>query len=320
MNGKDLLHSMTEINQEFITEAEFPEIRTPKKNRKMIQVVSALAAAAMMTATAGAVSEVFSHRETVENFLFGNSREQLEEWGLVSNYVTENDYFRMTTETILNDGYRLHMIVTVEPLNETAQEFIAERGSFPFGSHICYTDTGEQPEGVSGGGVIHREDGKVLASIEQLIIELDTTRPAQMQFTFFVDLADKNYMLEGLEVPLDSTPNLESVEFKSESGQTVILTPLILYSEEQSCLTDPNHRIYMIKNNGQRVEIDDDFELSGLSSRGCEDSLKASKLNPDVHRHSFLEFDKIIDIEDYKGVEFQNRNTSTTTIYKKGTE
>ena len=129
MNGKNLLNSMTEINPEYITEAEFPEVRMQqKKHKTMIRVISAVAAAAVMGVTAGAVSEVFNHRETVESFLSGDSREKLEEQELVSNYTTENEHFRMTMETILNDGFQLYMIATLEPLDEDAQNFLETYG------------------------------------------------------------------------------------------------------------------------------------------------------------------------------------------------
>ncbi|MBR0485992.1 MAG: DUF4179 domain-containing protein [Oscillospiraceae bacterium] len=313
MNGKDLLNAMTEINQEFIEEAEFSEIRIhPNKKRNIIRTVSAIVAVAVMGVTAGAVSEVFTHRETVENWLSGDSRQQLEEQGLVSNYIAENEYFRMTLETILNDGFTLYLIATLEPLDETAQEFLQENGSFTLNSDFYDADTGEMMH-YHGSAGFHVENGKNLIEFQYGIESENISRSAEIAFSLSEKhYPDKNYLMEGLTIPIDLAPNLKVLEFQSESGESVYLSPFELYSRTQDCMTTPISRICLVKKNGFRIEIDDDFELSGLSSKGGASALVSEESDM---KYSYLDFDKIINIDEYQAIEFKNMNNNEVITY-----
>ncbi|MBR1554968.1 MAG: hypothetical protein IJ644_06185 [Oscillospiraceae bacterium] len=312
MNGKDLLNSMTEINQEYIAEAEFPEIRMHQnKHRNIIRTVSAVIAVAVMSVTAGAVSEVFTHRETVESFLSGDSREKLEEQELVSNYITENEHFRMTMETMLNDGFQLYMIATLEPLDEDAQNFLESYSSFGVDSEFHDTDTGELLERHGSAG-FHTQNGKNLMEFKFGFENLQS-QSAEMTFSLRErDYPEQSYLMEGLTVPVDFTSNLDVLEFQNENGESVWLSPFEMYSHTQDCMTTPIHRIYLVKNNGFRTEIDDDFELSGLSTTGG-----SSALHGDIagEPYSYATFDKIINIADYKAIEFKDRNTNEVITY-----
>lgn len=315
MNGKDLLKSMTEINLNYIQEADSSELKIiQKKHKNLITVSTVIAAAAAMTITAGAVSEVFLHRETVESYLFGSSRKQLEEMGLVSNYVTENEHFRMTTETILNDGFNLYFIATLEPLDEMAQDFLQKNGAFTMDSDFYDTSTGEMMR-YHGSAGFRTENGKNLLEFQYGFDMADVSRSAEIVFSVPErHYPNQAYLTEGLSIPVTLVPNLQTVEFQSESGESVWLSPFELYSKTQNCLTTPNDKIYLVKTNGFRTEIDDDFEQSGLSSKGGASALHGEETDMN---YSYLQFDKIINIEEYQAIEFKNIFTGTSIIYQK---
>ena len=315
MNGKTLLQSMTGIDEKFIHEANLTVVSiSEKKRRKRIQTAVFVAVAALaMTTTAGALTGVFNHRETVESYLHGNSRKQLEEKGLVTNYVTENDYFRLTAETILNDGFQIYMIATLEPLEETAQEYLDTHDISYVDLPIIYTDTGERAEFSNGklGFEMNYEENLLKFNS---YIRVQDSRPMEFQFNMSRGNEKYQYMFENLSVPLKELPVLEQVRFQSEEGKTVILTPLELYSEEQSCLPDDNHQIYLVKQNGKKLKLGyghgNGLEIDGGSKYAGTKSSPAS----------YALFKEISDVAEIQSIEFYNANTNTSLIYKKAEE
>ncbi len=317
MNGKDLLNSMTEINPEYITEAEQSEMKISyRKNKNLIRVISAVAAAAVMGVTAGAVSKVFIHRETVESYLYGDSRERLEEQELVSNYVTENEHFRMTMEMILNDGFQLYMIATLEPLDEEAQKFLETYGSFGVDSEFHDTDTGELLW-YHGSAGFHTENGKNLMEFQYGFENLQS-QSAEMTFSLRErDYPGQSYLMEGLTVPVNFISNLEVLEFQNEDGESVWLSPFEMYSHTQDCNTTPIQKIYLVKHNNFRIELNNDFNLSGLSTRSGASALHGEI---DGEPYSYTSFDKIINIAEYQAIEFKDMNSGTIKTYSLKTE
>ena len=317
MNGKTLLQSMTEIDEKLIREADLTMISiSQKKHRKRIQMATFAAVAALaMTTTAGALTGVFDHRETVESYLHGNSRKQLEEKGLVTNYVTENDYFRLTAETILNDGFQIYMIATLEPLEETAQEFLAMHNSFSVDMPIIYTDTGEEAEVFSGSVGFQTKNGKNLIEFSNHLTMLED-RPTEIQLNMQPKNEEYQYMLENLSIPLEELPMLEQVKFQNEENQVMVLTPLELYSEESLTLPDINHQIYFIKQDGTKFSVGfdgrDGLEISG----GARSDPADSEMEP----FFYVLFEEIPDLNEIQSIEFYNANTNTSVIYEKSTE
>ncbi len=304
MNEHELLKAMSNIDESYIAEAEYP-VSIKKTNKPLIRILSILAAAAAMTTTAGAISSVFLHRETVENYLYGDSRKMLEEQELVCNYMTANEHVQLTVETILSDGHLLYLIATLEPLDEEAQNFIAEHGSFPLDLAAIYDDTGEKMNYIGQAGFCS-ENGNHLIECSYWLKDIDITRPAEMCFSLRKNQDSPEIdFIAGLTIPLDMTPNLESIAFSSDAGDIVYLSEFALCSDTINCITNPNYRIFLIKNNGFRVEINDDFNLSGLSSKG------GMGTNLSIPCESYCMFDKLISVTDYDAIEING------VIYKR---
>lgn len=103
MNGNDLMRAMNGIDGRYLAEVQTESKKKPHFRKSVTTAAMILLAATLTTVTAAAGWHLL-HPETVEHYMKSGSVQKMETAGMVLNQTVENDYFRLTAESIVWDG------------------------------------------------------------------------------------------------------------------------------------------------------------------------------------------------------------------------
>ncbi len=231
MNETEILKAMNRIDGQYLDVRAGIKQHPAKWYRRPAAIAAAVCAAAAMTVTAGAVYNVFFHKESVEHYI--SASDSLPETPCLT---AENSHIRLTVDKILYDGCVPTLIITAEALDEQGLRLIAE-------TPIIYFSSRQQPDpvtlGLAGGGEMFRDDQED-EKIYKYICELDSEdllnsgldKPVFLHFSFSgehrVKLNEKGGVdtSEMLSAEVRFEKNLETAEYISSDGRCITMSPI----------------------------------------------------------------------------------------------
>ena len=270
MNDK-ILDVIGLADEKYLREAEGkPMMKQTKHSRRISAKIAAVAtAAAVMTVTAGAVAVAkLSNKDSVEDFYDSSTVSRIENRGYVNGSVSENEHFRITLETVLKDDYKMLPIITIEPLDKQAEDYLADSGEMPY-PMTYYSDTREYVNSnvtCVARDLFKKGDDKFSMKLDIPFIshnnKLDVNRPLTIKLSegknFRIDgSVNEPSLFSGIEINIDGYNEVKSTRLYSESGKELYLSEfgfvaLVKYPENGSFW---NGRI--VYKDGRKVNVDE---------------------------------------------------------------
>lgn len=269
MNDK-MLDLIGQADEEYLREAEgTSKMKIKHKRRLSAKVAAIAAAAAVMTVTAGAVAVAkLTNRKSVEDFYDSSAVSRIENRGYVNGTVSENEHFRITLETVLKDDYKLLPILTVEPLDKQAEDYLADSGEMPY-PLTYYTDTKEYAQSnvtCVSRDEFKRGDDKFSMKLDipfvSLNNKLDINRPLMIKLSEGKNLTsdgviNEQSLFNGIELKLDNYSEVKSTKLYSEKGNELYLSEfgfvaMVEYPDNGSFWSDT-----IVYSDGRKVRIDE---------------------------------------------------------------
>ncbi|MBR3630380.1 MAG: hypothetical protein IKN55_07910 [Oscillospiraceae bacterium] len=299
MNGEKLLRAMNGIDEQYLAQALEPAAK-PKTRRRSIVAVVSIAAAAILMTTAVDAGYQLTHPESVAHWLTGGSGQMLADKELVLNEVYENAHYRVTAETLLSDGFMADLILTAEPLDAEASPEMPDIHQSR--AVLCYTDGGEVEGSACGSGTTALQ-GSTAKQVYFLLDRLEPGRPTEVRFELYSGAENEENPLEGIVIPVDLTPNVETLACRSEEDGVIYVSPFEMHSDTIQLnvpLPSGHSDIRLLRNNGIPLLVDyDSTLLHGLEPSGGWYT-QASEGRESM---SCIEFRELIDISDFCGVQ-----------------
>ena len=240
MNKKDLFLAMNDIDDRFITEAEGGMTKRKRYAAKNVtKAVVSIAAAAVLTVSAGAAAyTLLENRQSVEHYLGESAADLVESGELVQNLVSSNEHIKFTLDTILNDGKFAEFIITYDCLDDEGKKLMEEIVMPDL--ELYYADTDEIIAGAissQGYSADSASDNEAFVAVCDISL-VDVSRPLTLKLYSdelclgeYVDGSSaeaKENELEGIEFSFNLEKNIESVAFESADGNQISLSPISL--------------------------------------------------------------------------------------------
>lgn len=129
MNDK-MLDMIGLADEKYLQEAEIKNTKTIKHRRRRFSAGMAAAVIAMSTVTVGAAVayNTFVHKESVKNL--GITEESNPEL-IIGTKSTENKHLRLTADTVLSDGYMVHIVFSLEALDDEGRAYMERENEVP---------------------------------------------------------------------------------------------------------------------------------------------------------------------------------------------
>ncbi|MBO4866962.1 MAG: hypothetical protein J5582_10460 [Ruminococcus sp.] len=246
MNGNDILRSMNGIDDRFVISAKRERIIKHSSNKKILQKVTiGIAAAVALAIPAGAIYTQFEHKGAVMEYFDEKTADYLEDNGLALNYVSENEHFRITVDTVLSDGNVGSMVLTVESLDSEDIDYIGEKPFFD----MYITEKNDVSTGdkifLEGGGSIHHDvvtDTQYSFQKDLYLCDIDVEKDYVM--TFGLDRRDKKNdpeLFDGISFDISFRPNVDVKEFEDEDGRHIYFSQIGFYTDEEETIRRLNH-------------------------------------------------------------------------------
>ncbi len=238
MNDK-MLDIIGLADEKYLREAEgTSQIKVKHKRRISAKFAAVAAAAAIMTVTAGAVAVTkLSNKESVGEFYDSSAVSKMEERGFANGAVSENSHFSVTLETVLKDDYKLMPIVTIKPLDEQAEDYLAQSGEMQC-PITYYSDTDECVRSCVtcfAQDQYKKGDGKLSMRMEIPFVSLhnsiDKDRPLtirlfEMKYASIDGKTNEASLFNGIELKLDDHKEVKSTKLYSEKGNELYLSEI----------------------------------------------------------------------------------------------
>lgn len=262
------------------------------KRRKTFSVVFAVTLAVVLTAYVGAAAVKFYHKNSVEKY--SNLHEYISANKLQNGNIYQNEHFKITVDTILNDGHRLYFVLNIEALDNKAKEYINSTDSFEM--NIFYTDAQKQPITSVGAIKIIKNDGQLKNSVDCLadfsLADINKSKKIKMI------LCDEKQLCKDIEIPLDNKPNIPCETLYNDKGEEVFFSDIALTFErdinrnanKESITSRDLQLVKLIKNDGSYEEIlKNDHKIWSIAKD-----------------ESFLFFGENKEVKNYKGIEIKS--------------
>lgn len=302
MKGYDIFKAMGDTEEKYIDMSE--SHRAPKRSPKAIKIAFAAAAAAILTVGIGAYTySQFNNPESVELYL--QDPEKVAAVGSVVNQVMENEHVRITVDTVLSDGYKAMVVVTLDALDDFGKNYINYRP----GIRLRRADTGERVLSSGGGSMddwteqVKNDTVRYYHTI--FITDMDLSCDYEIIF-YSMDLFSQEEWAEGKQFPLDENmipvgnslgydfiatvnfeKNVDAAALTGADGNELILSQFEIVSVHEQIYDGTMSEVLLIRNDGTREEPDYS-KMYGEFVTG---------------EYSSLFLGKFIDLDEYKGVE-----------------
>jgi hypothetical protein len=248
-----------------------------KKLRKPFVIAAAAAVAAVLTVSAGAAAVGVLHKNSVDGYLGEGAAEVLESENITTALSAENEYMKVTADTVVSDGDIGLVIFSVEGINDTGEDFVEDHLLSSPISKISFDEEGEEQLLGSSYGTFLPTDYQE-ENVSSVMAEFEfkeITKPVSM--TLDMGLGSD------ITMTLDFASNIKYEVFANDEGKEITVTPLNL-----SC-------------KWQLIEGDNGIDISFNMSDGTvkEAGLKAGgSCSPDDENYvSYMIFGEVIDIE-----------------------
>lgn len=225
MKKEEIFEMTKHLDEKYILEAA----AEPKKNIKLKKRIISFAVAAALTASlsVGAFAAYKAlNRESVSTYYDSSAIDKLERSGYVSGQTTENEHFRFTLETAVKDNYNLLAVVSVEPLDSYAEQYIKKDYAAIF-TNATYADTGDEVDGfASMAGMKGYEKGKAYSMRLEVPVNTvngtaDLSRPINLKFVRDQsnEAASDVDLFKGLSLDLKDIKQSKNAVFYSPAGE-----------------------------------------------------------------------------------------------------
>ena len=307
MNGNDILKAMNGLDEKFIVSANREHTVRPNRPKKLaVKLAVGIAAAMAFAIPAGAYAyNTFIHKENVEHII--KSSDELESRKLITNAVTDDGELRFTVETVLYDGCQLYGVLTVENLTDSGIKYMSP-DRLGYGITAVYADNGEFITNNCNTSVYFDGTEKYGENRQPILINTsDVDMSRGIKLLFHKHGETDNYYGYGTltgqrdnnnvpirfdcetEIPADK--NIKSAKLKSADGRTITLSEYEIYCEPAAWSEDDYDGdidetldIRFIGADGEMIPLDSYYDLCYMGD------------------HSYITFNELLDIDDYKGV------------------
>lgn len=319
MNGNDIMRAMSGIDDKFLSKAETRvNVKRNGLSKFTVKVICGIAVTSMLAIPAGAYAyKHFIHHDNVEHYI--KNADQLEGRDLALNAQTENDELKFTVDTLLCDGKQAYGVLTVERIGENAGKELALRS---YAATVVYADNGEfitHNWGGSGYFDGTEEVGQHRLKILIDISDVDTSRGIKLLFREMTPTG--NFYGEGkyegqkddngstirydceVEVPVET--NVNTVKLYDSENNEITFSEFEVYGDG-SVITphdlDIDPGTFVI---GNTEYIFHNFSL--IDKNGEKHSLLEESGGGYMEDYSYIYFEKLIDIDEYIGVEINGK-------------
>lgn len=303
MNGNDIMKAMNRIDERYISEAETERKITVKRgglSKHAAKLAVGIAAAVALAIPAGAYAyKHFIHHDNVE--LYIKNADSLEGRDLVLNAQTEDDELRFTVDTLLCDGKQAFGVLTAERIGAKAGEFLSVRS---YSATVVYADNGEYITNDLGGSIFFdgtEKPGQIRQTISIDLGGVDIDRGIKLLFREkesgddlygngrLTGQRDKNDIpiRYNCELEISVQPNVGVAKLYDSEGNEITLSEFEVYSD--TVLWEDT------------VSIFDTFKL--IDKNGEKHSFDGAEECGLIDNYSYIEFNELIDVDDYIGVE-----------------
>ena len=264
--------------------------------KKPVAILLASIITVVGTVSAGAAAyKYFNNQDSIENNLGKESVEKLQELNLVENQTQESEHFRITADTVINDGYTFNAIFTYEALDDFGEQYLKEH---------CYVNLWSDELGDGSCGVMEdalKDDRKKSGNLCFFLSDVESNKES-VTFTAFIErkateeelkkgyyniinenLKDKNG--KDIKFTFDLTPNYKAVEMVSQNNCKLLCSPIDIISSDVDISGSYNH-IAIVYADGTEKKINNN------RSDG-----EAFRINSAL-KYSHLNFGEIVDLED----------------------
>ena len=261
MNEQEYMKITGKIDKRFVNEyQQFKATRVVSIRKRIVTGVLAAAVAALLIPAGVFAAKQLIHHDKVSILYGEEAAKMIEENIKESDYVVENDYFRLTVDCQICDGNFTQGIWTLTALNDEAKEHLED-----VEPRCIDMVTGER----IGGGGSSAGDAIGEDEISWGFTYKVPSHPARVEFIEWVKtgeyhcyygytvVEDKTYF-EGLYFDLLREPNVPTKILRSEEGQEITLTPYGLSYIDETLDEQgywPIGSLIYLTTDGQRVNI-----------------------------------------------------------------
>ena len=278
MNDK-MLDIIALADEKYLHEAEGKPVMKQTKHRRKLsaKVIAIASAAAVMTVTAGAVTVAkLSNKESVGEFYDSSAVSEMDNRGYGNGTVSTNSHFSITLETVLRDDYKLIPVVTIKPLDDQAEDYLAQSGELPY-AMTYYSDTNEPGNwnvACYARDLYKKGDGRLSMKMNipfnSLNNSIDKSRPLSVRFSEgkYLDINGKtneDSLFNGIELKLDDYKDVKGVKLYSEKGTELYLSEVGFVA----LIENPDDGSFwngeLVYKDGKKDKVDDiSFDGEGL--------------------------------------------------------
>ena len=267
--------------------------------KKPVTILLASVIAVIGTVTAGAAAyKYFKNQDSIENYLGKESVEKLGKLNLVENKTQESEHFRITADTVINDGYTFNAIFTYEALDDFGEEYLKEHS---------YVDLmSDEVDGTGGnfneGGL---KNGRKHSGILSFFISNVKKNEDKVTFTptittkkklksgecrlKFEELKDKNG--NNIKFTFDLTPNYKAIEMVSDDNKKIYCNPVGVSSFDEEITSCQDCTTIKFSNGTEKTLNFNDRIFDNCEFNGTDDF------------KSFMGFGDFIDLKDCISIE-----------------
>ncbi|MCD7742384.1 MAG: hypothetical protein LUI06_09290 [Ruminococcus sp.] len=325
MNDKTILNAMTDIDDRFIDEAADFKKHRIRCSKALTKAVTIIAAAAVLTISAGAAYNALTNRNSVEHYMGSEAADLIEKYDLTKNLISSNEHIEVTLDTLICDENTVLAVFTYKALDEEATHLMNTIG-MP-NVRMYYNDTDEEvytdyetatfisfanDENATDSQV--NDTGAFISSYD--ISKADTSR--EITFEIYADIDDEEHSgydyehvgkyFDGIEFTVSIETNVETIVYSDENGNEVTLSPISLCGYGEVIGYGAN--VNLVKKNGESYNLVSDFYDENESDTLCYDFSDENSGEDAGHFHCY--FRRMIEITDYTsikigGVEYYRR-------------
>ena len=262
--------------------------------KKPVCILAAAIITVMGTVTAGETAyKYFTNKDSIENNLGKGSAEKLQKLNLVENQIQESEHFRITADTVINDGYTFNAIFTFEALDDFGEKYLIEHDmvelfSDDVGGYICAMDEAL------------KDDKKKSANLGFFLSDVKGNKKS-ITFTAFTDrkptaeelkngycisvneaLKDKNG--EDIKFTFDVTPNYNAVEMVSVNNCRLLCSPVGITSLDTHIDGSYEH-VTLVYADGTEKKIDNERAGGDQEAHSTE------------NYKSYINFGEVVDLD-----------------------
>ncbi|MBO6141556.1 MAG: hypothetical protein J6O40_07150 [Ruminococcus sp.] len=223
------------------------ETKRPIKSRKRVAFIAAIAAAAALSVTAGAViarnnmMTKEEHQEKIVERYGEEGASKLDEKGFTSDNAAFSDHFKITEEVNASNGYNTLSLITLEPIDEVGEQFLENNPNVDFDAELI---NGAPKELESWGMGVSwlREDEK--GRSYYLDFNRNTNDDKQIKISLFeLDVPQDERPAERGElygeIVIDAKPNSKGYDLKNANGDTLSVYDFIITLDKEISLDSP---------------------------------------------------------------------------------